>query len=149
MNSQPPLSATTARCRHCSGQNLDRITHHMAMFVPEDYPLSGEMAVLVCKDCGFVGNHSPSGAEAYADYYTRFNKHHARNDALHDLDHAYFTGVLDLIEREAGPDWARTDVLDWGSGALLFSELAAGRGARSAHNYDLAADYPVIDYGLV
>ena len=149
MSPQPHLPDASARCRSCAGQNLRWITHHMAMAVPEGYPLSGEMAVAVCADCGFVGNHSPSGADAYADYYTHYNKHQTRTAALHDLDHAYFNGILDLVEREAGPDWPQTDVLDWGSGALLFSQLAAGRGARTAHNYDLTADYPDLAYGLV
>lgn len=149
MTSELPLSAATARCRKCGGQELDWITRHMAMTVPEDYPLSGDMAVTVCRDCGFVGNHSPSGHDAYADYYTRFNKHQTRTDTLHDLDHAYFTGILDMVEREAGIGWTQTDVLDWGSGALLFSGLASQRGARSAHNYDLTKAYPDLDYGLI
>ncbi|MCJ2178177.1 class I SAM-dependent methyltransferase [Novosphingobium album (ex Hu et al. 2023)] len=149
MNSELPVSAATAHCRNCGGQELDWITRHMAMAVPEAYPLSGDMAVTACRDCGFVGNHSPTGDAAYADYYTRFNKHQTRTDALHDLDHAYFTGVLDMVEREAGVDWTQTDVLDWGSGALLFSDLASQRGARSAHNYDLTKAYPDLDYGLI
>lgn len=149
MSYELPSTAATAHCRNCGGQELDWITRHMAMAVPRDYPLSGEMAVTACRTCHFVGNHSPSGDEAYADYYTRFNKHHARNDALHDLDKDYFTGILDMVEQGTGIDWTQTDVLDWGSGALLFAGLASQRGARSAHNYDLTEAYPDLDFGLI
>jgi hypothetical protein len=149
MYSDAPYAGTNALCRSCSGGNLRWITLHMAMEVPQPYPLSGAIAVTACGDCGFVGNHSASTDADYAHYYTHNNKHHSRTAALHDLDEAYFTGVLDLIATDGQPDWSTTDILDWGSGALLFSTLAQARGARSASNYDLASPFPDRPYGLV
>lgn len=107
------------------------------------------MAVIVCQECDFVGNHSPSIGEDYIRYYTDNNKHYTRNNALHDLDKAYFEDLLDLIAEKGKPDWSKTNVLDWGSGALLFSGLAEERGVLSASNYDMESMFPERPYGLV
>lgn len=144
-----PKSAVNVRCRNCKGDNLRWISDHMPMMVPDPYPLSGDMAVIICQDCGFVGNHSPSTHQDYIRYYTDNNKHYIRTHALRDLDKAYFEDLLDLITEASELDWSKTDILDWGSGALLFSELANKRGARSACNYDMETMFPERAYGLV
>jgi len=149
MVSTPPRSEATVRCRNCNGNNLQWITDHIPIMVPDPYPLSGDMAVIVCEDCDFVANHSPSTDQDYIRYYTDNNKHYTRNDALHDLDKAYFEDLLDLIAEHGKPDWSKTHVLDWGSGALLFSRLAEERGVPSASNYDMESPFPARPYNLV
>lgn len=121
----------------------------MPIMAPDPYPLSGDISVIVCKDCNFVGNHSSSVNQDYIRYYTDNNKHYTRNDVLHDLDKAYFEDLLDLIADKGKPDWSKTHLLDWGSGALLFSQLAEARGASSASNYDMESMFPDHPYGLV
>lgn len=149
MFSDPPQSAATVRCRNCNGSNLQWITDRIPIMVPDPYPLSGDMAVIVCGDCDFVANHSRSIDQDYIRYYTDNNKHYARNDALHDLDKSYFEDLLELIAEHGKPDWSKAHVLDWGSGALLFSRLAEKRGVLSASNYDMECMFPEHPYSLV
>ncbi|MFB2551940.1 CmcI family methyltransferase [Ensifer soli] len=143
------IASEATCCRSCGGTDLTWTTTNMKLMTPSGYPLSGDMAVITCKDCGFIGNASPSVNADYIDYYTRFNKHYTRVGALGLIDKAYFEGVLDLIGNDGGLDWQKTDVLDFGSGALAFSELARERGARAAYNYDMESPYPDLAYGLV
>lgn len=138
---------TTCRC--CGGADLKWIRKNMSIMAPEPYPLSGDLSVIRCRDCGFIANASVSKNEDYIDYYIHYNKHYTRSGPLGLIDKAYFEGVLDLLEAKGQLDWTSTDVLDFGSGALLFSELATARGARAAYNYDMESPYPAIDYGLV
>ena len=149
MMSHAPAAMTAIACRSCSGTDHRRIDRNMPMMVPDPYPLSGDMALLLCKDCGFVGNHSPSTGDDYAAYYMSNNKHHARAGALHDLDEAYFEQLLDLVEAEGRIHWRQTDILDWGSGALLFSQVAKRRGARSVGNYDMGNAIPNTAHGVI
>ena len=149
MYSQAPKNAAHATCRNCKSSNLKFITKHMPIMIPEPYYLSGDMCVTVCEDCTFIGNYSPSVNADYINYYTYNNKHYTRSGVLNEIDKAYFEDLLDIIGTKGAVDWKKTDVLDWGSGALLFSELATARGARAAYNYDMESPYPDIPYGLV
>jgi Methyltransferase domain len=149
MYSPAPDAAKHATCRNCGGKGLKFITKNMPIATPDPYFLSGDMCVAVCGDCGFVGNVSPSVNADYIRYYTHNNKHYTRSGVLKQIDQAYFEDLLDLIGAKTALDWSQTDVLDWGSGALLFSELAKARGARSAYNYDMDSPYPDMPYGLI
>lgn len=149
MYSEAPTNASPAFCRNCKSTKLNYITKHMPIMTPDPYLLSGDMCVTVCQDCNFIGNYSPSVNQDYINYYTHNNKHYTRSGVLHDIDKAYFEDLLDIISAKGGVEWSKTDVLDWGSGALLFSELASARGARAAYNYDMESPYPAIPYGLV
>jgi len=136
-------------CRSCGSSNLTWITKGMSLLTPKPYPLSGDMAVVHCMQCDFIGSHSPSIETDYISYYTAYNKHHSRLGLLHEIDQRYFSSILDLIETDSSVAWAKTNVLDFGSGALQFSKLAKTRGALGAYSYDMEHPYPNIEYGLV
>lgn len=138
-----------ASCRSCGSSNLDWVTKGMALLTPIPYPLSGDLSIVNCRQCGFIGSHSPSIEADYVSYYTHYNKHHSRLGLLQKIDQEYFSGILDLIGTDLQIDWAKTNVLDFGSGALQFSEMAKTRGALGAYNYDMEHPYPDVDYGLV
>lgn len=143
------IAGTRVCCRSCGSAELKWTQDNMPLMTPSDYPLSGNMSVVTCSDCGFIGNASPSVNADYVNYYTHFNKHYTRTGSLGLIDRSYFEGVLDLIGTDGKLDWTNTDILDFGSGALLFSELAKARGARAAYNYDMESPYPELEYGLV
>lgn len=140
---------TSTVCRSCGSSNITWITKGMPLLTPKPYPLSGDMAVVHCMQCDFVGSHSPSIQTDYISYYTDYNKHHSRLGLLHEIDQRYFSSILDLIENDSSVAWAKTNVLDFGSGALQFSKLAKTRGAHGAYSYDMEHPYPDIEYGLV
>lgn len=141
--------SSNAVCRNCGSRDLTWITKNISILVPTLYPLSGDFSVICCESCQFVGNYSVSGKADYINYYTNYNKHYHRNGSLSIIDEAYFMGVLDLIEKDGQLRWDDTDVLDFGSGALAFSNLAAKRGARACYNYDMESPYEDIEYGLI
>lgn len=125
------------KCKVCSSPVVKLTDTNLHMLVPEKYPLKGELELAVCNSCGFVFNDSASGEPDYTNYYKELNKHHKREGALKDIDINYFGQLLDFIENTSNFKISNSDVLDYGSGALLFSELVKSKGAKSAINYDI------------
>lgn len=95
------------------------------------------MRLLNCTQCGFVGAETESITSDYADYYTHYNKHHSREGVLADLDRCYFEKIFTFIEGVAPRVFDGARVLDFGSGAKQFSEMAIKKGASVASNFDL------------
>ena len=56
---------------------------------------------------------------------------------------------VDLIEGVDNFKWSDINVLDYGAGALLFSEMANLRGAKTAINYDLGERLPDLKFQLI
>jgi len=146
---QKDPTVTKHSCRNCSGTNYTLFTDGLLMLTPLVYPLSGDISIFYCNECGFVGNESSANEDDYINYYTHFNKHHSRSGKLNSLDYIYFESKLNLIDQVCHLNWLDCSVLDYGSGALLFSELVKERGSRSSYNYDMKCPYPDIMYDLV
>lgn len=111
-------------CRLCGSADVKVISEGIEMATPVPYPLKGDMRLLNCIRCGFVGAETESITSDYADYYTHYNKHHSREGVLADLDRRYLEKIFTLIEGVAPRVFDGARVLDFGSGAKQFSEMA-------------------------
>jgi SAM-dependent methyltransferase len=107
------------------------------MATPVPYPLMGDMRLLCCNHCGFLGTQTSSNTTDYANYYTNYNKHQTREGAVADLDRQYFKKVIGFIRETFPLAFEGARVLDFGSGAKLFSTMAKDAGSASASNFDL------------
>lgn len=136
-------------CRLCGSHNVTTIVEGMELLVPTPYPLAGDMRLLLCADCSFLGATSSATADDYTAYYIRYNKHQIREGALETLDRQYFDKILSMIISEAPGSLTDADLLDFGSGAKLFSRMAIERGAQSALNHDLHAPISRCDFDIV
>lgn len=129
-------------CKICTFPVL-RIEHaNLNMLTPQGFPLAGDLSLLVCNRCQFVYNSSLSTAKDYMEYYRTFNKHQERSGELIKVDTEYFSQLVSFIASEGNFDFRDKKVLDFGSGALLFSELAIKEGAKIAKNYDVGLSQP-------
>lgn len=126
-------------CRLCGSANVAVIKEGMELSTPAPYPLKGDMQLLICRRCGFVGAETNSGASDYVDYYSHYNKHQTREGELADLDREYFRKVIDFIKSSFSSSFDGARVLDFGSGARLFAIMAKEAGATIASNFDLQA----------
>ena len=122
---------------------------HMAMQVPNDYPLSGQLKLAMCKECDFVGNISPSGEEEYVNYYTDFNKHKSRDSDSMVRDTNYFNGLIEFMVSSTGSGLEGVSVLDYGSATGQFSSLARTAGAVQADNADVGIEMPTKEYNWI
>jgi hypothetical protein len=125
------------RCRSCASGDIQVIRKGLDLETPHPYPLSGDMCLFVCGRCGFIGAQTSSTEVDYTDYYTNYNKHHIRQGSLSELDKKYFEKVINFIKGRFPLAFDRTRVLDFGSGARLFSSMAMNEGASVASNLDL------------
>jgi len=124
-------------CKICDNSVLRFSNSHLSMLVPIGYPLSGELTLNICKSCQFVSNLSSNTEANYLDYYTKLNKHQAREGDLFDIDKDYFSEIISYVEENSDFEFAHANILDFGSGALLFSELANEAGAKLSLNFDV------------
>jgi SAM-dependent methyltransferase len=136
-------------CKICGAAAKHFHNDHLDMVVPDGYPLAGALSLSVCKSCGFVGNLSDATDQNYQRYYTDFNKHHTRTGALRMVDVDYFEGLLKFLNDETDFNVVGSTTMDYGSGALLFSDLATSKGARTSSNYDIGQGTPSGTYDLV
>ena len=134
-------------CRLCGSKSVKIIIEGLKMATPVPYPLNGDMRLLNCALCGFVGAETKSVTRDYEHYYTHYNKHHSREGMLADLDRSYFEKIFAFIETGTARVFDGARVLDFGSGAKLLSEIAIKRGASVASNFDLkvSADGKLFD----
>jgi SAM-dependent methyltransferase len=124
-------------CKICS-QVVNKYTNnHLNMLVPNGFPLTGELALNVCNGCQFVSNQSSATETDYVEYYTRLNKHQVRVGDLSIIDKDYFSELVAFIADNSNFNFLNANVLDFGSGALLFSEIAKEAGADLALNLDV------------
>ena len=131
-----PASPFELRCRSCASGDIQVIRKGLDLETPQPYPLSGDMCLLVCGRCGFIGAQTSSTGVDYTAYYTNYNKHHIRDGSLSELDKKYFAKVINFIRGRFPFAFDRTRVLDFGSGARLFSSMAMNEGASDAYNLD-------------
>lgn len=124
-------------CRLCGSANVEIIREGIEMTTPTPYPLKGDMRLLICNRCDFVGAETSAKTTDYAEYYTHYNKHQSREGAMADLDRQYFEKVIGFIRETSHRAFEGTRVLDFGSGAKLFSTMAKDAGAAIASNFDL------------
>lgn len=124
-------------CKICSEVVQKYTNDHLNMLVPIDFPLTGEIVLNICNRCQFVSNVSSATEENYVEYYTRLNKHQVRNGDLSKIDESYFSDLVTFIADDTSFDFLNANVLDFGSGALLFSALAKKAGANLAVNFDI------------
>jgi hypothetical protein len=124
-------------CKVC-GETVYKFTNSsLNMLVPKGFPLSGELTLNFCKQCQFVSNVSPSTQEDYVEYYTKLNKHQVRDGDLLEIDKSYFSDLITFISDNSDFSFLDSKILDFGSGALLFSDLAKAAGADQALNFDI------------
>ena len=124
-------------CKICC-ETVEKYTNsHLNMLVPNGFPLTGELALNVCNGCQFVSNLSSATEADYVEYYTRLNKHQVRVGDLSVIDKDYFSELVTFIAENSNFKFLNANVLDFGSGALLFSELAKEAGANLALNFDI------------
>jgi len=124
-------------CKICSEVVKKYTNSHLNMLVPNNFPLTGELALNVCNGCQFVSNQSSVTEADYVEYYTRLNKHQVRVGDLSIIDKDYFSELVTFIADNSNFNFLNANVLDFGSGALLFSELAKEAGADLALNFDI------------
>lgn len=124
-------------CCICSASAL-QVAYTLPMQPPEPYWLSGEQTVAVCHACGYVQTISPSNADDYTKYYLELNKHHKRDATRRALDVAYFGELIDYISTYTP---SREAVLDFGSGALILSEMLQDRGFTDTNNWDVGGEH--------
>lgn len=123
-----------AHCAVCNQPALSLI-QPIPMLAPVPYWLSGEHSIARCNACGFIASLSPSDQAAYTAYYMELNKHHRRDAAGTALDERYFAELIAYIARFSE---ARSHVLDFGSGALILSQMMADQGYTNLDNWDVA-----------
>ncbi len=129
-------------CKIC-GEITETISNrNLQLLVPDTYPLSGDIILKVCQSCQFVFNESSSTEDDYKTYYGNFNKHHARSGKHKELDHVYFERICGIISGNLDGSLIGCNALDFGSGSLLFGEIAKSFGATTVTNYDIGGTEP-------
>jgi len=124
-------------CKVCGETVYEFTNSSLNMLVPKGFPLSGELTLNFCKQCQFVSNVSNATQEDYVEYYTKLNKHQVRDGALLEIDKRYFGDLITFVSSNSDFDFLGAKILDFGSGALLFSDMAKEAGADQALNFDI------------
>ena len=120
------------------------------MIVPNGYPLKGDLTLDLCRNCAFVSNSTSSTEPDYIEYYKTLNKHQNRDDAHKKIDIEYFSKLISYILENSNFKFLNSKVLDFGSGSLIFSDLAKIAGATTVGNYDIGASNNIdSDYDLI
>jgi hypothetical protein len=125
------------KCKICDSTAIIYTHKYLSMLVPEGFPLPGELDLNFCRECQFISNSSSAIELNYTEYYTELNKHQIREGNLFEIDEIYFKELIEYISSNSEFSFIGSRILDFGSGALLFSELAKVAGAESAENYDV------------
>jgi len=129
-------------CKICREITETISNGNLQLLVPDSYPLSGDITLEVCLSCQFVFNESSSTENDYKNYYVNFNKHHVRYGKHKELDRVYFEQICGIISENFIGGLIGCDVLDFGSGSLLFGEIAKSFGATTVTNYDIGGTRP-------
>jgi len=127
-------------CKLCSQEVKVISNSNLKMLVPDQYPLDGNIDICICQNCDFVFSRSDSSANDYLSYYRDFNKHQNRDEKNRVFDRAYFQRVCQFLSEHKTGGIEGCRVLDWGSGSLIFEEVANHFGAKSVSNFDVGGE---------
>ena len=127
-------------CKICSQEVKVISNSNLKMLVPDGYPLDGDLDIRICQNCDFIFSSSKSSDTDYLSYYQDFNKHQNRDEKNKVFDRAYFQRVCEFISEHKTGGIADCRVLDWGSGSLIFEEVAKSLGAKSVSNFDVGGE---------
>ena len=130
----------TKSCKICSQEVQVFRSSNLKMLVPDGYPLDGNIDIRICRNCDFIFSSSNSSSTDYLSYYQDFNKHQNRDEKNRVLDRAYFERVCQFLSEHKTGGIADCRVLDWGSGSLVFEEVANRFGAKSVSNFDVGGE---------
>lgn len=127
------------KCRICEGDQLYLWNEQLDMRCPDNYPLDGQLKIGVCQECGFVANVGKSQKADFDNYYLSINKHHTRSELDTEIDKKYFRTLCEFLMNDADFNFKNSEICDFGSGALAFSNIATSLGGNCV-SYDIGAN---------